>query len=124
MASAPALQLPDVEAMTAEEAVLWAYQQFGDRMCLTCSWQRQSSVLLHMVFGELGLNIPGDVSVAGFGEHPMSRLLAPPLTSTAWDVERVAELAAEFLVRAIAADGPQATLREVIAPAFVARSSI
>ena len=58
MASAPALQLPDVEAMTAEEALLWAYQQFGDRMCLTCSWQRQSSVLVHMVFGELGLNIP------------------------------------------------------------------
>ena len=73
---------------------------------------------------ELGLSIPGDVAVAGFGDHPISRLLAPPLTSTAWDVERVAELAAEFLVRAIAADGPQATLREVIAPAFVARSSI
>src|SRR3954453_6939836 len=44
--------------MTAEEALLWAYEQFGDRMCLTCSWQRQSSVLVHMVFGELGLNIP------------------------------------------------------------------
>jgi phosphoadenosine phosphosulfate reductase len=58
LATAPALQLPDVEAMTAEEALLWAYQQFGDRMCLTCSWQRQSSVLVHMVFGELGLNIP------------------------------------------------------------------
>ena len=58
MATAPALQLPDVEAMTAEEALLWAYEQFGDRMCLTCSWQRQSSVLVHMVFGELGLKIP------------------------------------------------------------------
>ena len=58
MAIVPALQLPDVEAMTAEEALLWAYEQFGDRMCLTCSWQRQSSVLVHMVFGELGLDIP------------------------------------------------------------------
>jgi phosphoadenosine phosphosulfate reductase len=44
--------------MTAEEVLLWAYEQFGDRMCLTCSWQRQSSVLVHMVFGELGLNVP------------------------------------------------------------------
>src|SRR3954453_7365792 len=44
--------------MTAEEALLWAYEQFGDRMCLTCSWQRQSSVLVHMVYGELGLRIP------------------------------------------------------------------
>ena len=58
MATVPELQLPDVEAMTAEEALLWAYEQFGDRMCLTCSWQRQSSVLVHMVFGELGLDVP------------------------------------------------------------------
>jgi len=58
LATVPELELPDVEAMTAEEALLWAYEQFGDRMCLTCSWQRQSSVLVHMVFGELGLDVP------------------------------------------------------------------
>ena len=46
---------------------------------------------------ELGLSIPGDVAVAGFGDHPISRLLAPPLTSTVWDVDRVAELATGFL---------------------------
>jgi len=51
------LQLPDVEAMTAEESLLWAYEQFGDRLCLTCSWQKQSSVLVHMV-SELGLDVP------------------------------------------------------------------
>jgi phosphoadenosine phosphosulfate reductase len=52
------LQLPDVEAMSAEESILWAHETFGDRLCLTCSWQRQSSVLVHMVFGELGLELP------------------------------------------------------------------
>jgi phosphoadenosine phosphosulfate reductase len=57
LATAPALRLPDVERMTAEEVLLWGYEQFGDRMCLTCSWQRQSSVLVHMV-SELGLDIP------------------------------------------------------------------
>jgi DNA-binding LacI/PurR family transcriptional regulator len=72
---------------------------------------------------ELGLSIPGDIAVAGFGDHPISRLLAPPLTSTAWDVDRVAELATSFLLQAIAADGPQATLREVVAPVLVARAS-
>ena len=51
------LALPDVERMSAEEVLLWAYEQFGDRMCLTCSWQRQSSVLVHMV-SELGLDVP------------------------------------------------------------------
>jgi phosphoadenosine phosphosulfate reductase len=57
LATAPVLQLPDVEAMTAEESLLWAYEQFGDKLCLTCSWQKQSSVLVHMV-SELGLKIP------------------------------------------------------------------
>ena len=57
MATAPALQLPDVEGMSAEDVLLWAHEQFGERMCLTCSWQRQSSVLIHML-GELGLEVP------------------------------------------------------------------
>jgi phosphoadenosine phosphosulfate reductase len=52
------LQLPDVEAMSAEDVLGWAHAEFGDRMCLTCSWQRQSSVLVHMLYGELGLDVP------------------------------------------------------------------
>jgi DNA-binding LacI/PurR family transcriptional regulator len=72
---------------------------------------------------ELGLSIPGDLAVAGFGDHPISRLLDPPLTSTVWDVERVAEVATGFLLKAINADGPQETLREIVAPVLVARAS-
>ena len=72
---------------------------------------------------ELGLSIPGDVAVAGFGDHPISRLLAPPLTSTVWNVEQAAECATRFLFQAIEADGPQATLREVVAPVLAARPS-
>ena len=72
---------------------------------------------------ELGLSIPDDVAVAGFGDHPISRLLAPPLTSTVWDIEQVAGRATGFLLQAIASDGPQATLREVVAPVLAARAS-
>lgn len=56
MATAPAPTLPDVdfEAMTAEKLIRWAYVEFGQKLCLTCSWQKQSSVLVHMV-SELGL---------------------------------------------------------------------
>ncbi|MGE5689944.1 MAG: phosphoadenylyl-sulfate reductase [Pseudomonadota bacterium] len=57
MASAPPLPELDFEAMSAEDVLRWAYGEFGDRMCLTCSWQRQSSVLVHMV-SELGLELP------------------------------------------------------------------
>ena len=43
--------------MTAEELLQWVYGEYGDRLCLTCSWQKQSSVLVHMV-SELGLDLP------------------------------------------------------------------
>jgi phosphoadenosine phosphosulfate reductase len=45
----------ELEALPAEEIVRWAAAEFGDRLCLTCSWQKQSSVLVHMIRGELGL---------------------------------------------------------------------
>jgi phosphoadenosine phosphosulfate reductase len=45
-----------LEALPAEEVLRWAQAEFGDRLCLTCSWQKQSSVLVHMV-AELGLRM-------------------------------------------------------------------
>ena len=72
---------------------------------------------------ELGLAIPGDVSVAGFGEHPISRLLAPPLTSTSWDVERVAQVATGFLLDALDDERPDQPRRELFPPRLVARAS-
>src|SRR4029450_9656733 len=57
MASAPPLPELDFESMAAEDVLRWAHDEFGDRLCLTRSWQRQSSVLVHMV-AELGLDIP------------------------------------------------------------------
>jgi phosphoadenosine phosphosulfate reductase len=56
--SAPPLSLTDaeLEALAAEDVVRWAHTEFGDRVCLSCSWQKQSSVLVHML-AELGLGI-------------------------------------------------------------------
>ena len=55
-ASRPQLPDLDFEAMTAEELISWAHGFFWPRLCLTCSWQKQSSVLVHMV-AELGLRM-------------------------------------------------------------------
>jgi phosphoadenosine phosphosulfate reductase len=53
----PSLSLqPELESMSAEDVIRWASGEFGERLCLTCSWQKQSSVLVHMVT-ELGLGI-------------------------------------------------------------------
>jgi phosphoadenosine phosphosulfate reductase len=42
--------------MSAEDVIRWSAAEFGDLLCLTCSWQKQSSVLVHMV-SELDLGI-------------------------------------------------------------------
>jgi phosphoadenosine phosphosulfate reductase len=46
----------ELEALSAEDLLRWAHEEFGERLCLTCSWQRQSSALVHMV-SELGLDV-------------------------------------------------------------------
>jgi phosphoadenosine phosphosulfate reductase len=46
----------ELEALSAEDLIRWAHGEFGSRLCLTCSWQKQSSVLVHMV-AELGLDV-------------------------------------------------------------------
>ena len=56
--SAPPLSLTDaeLEALAAEDVVRWSHAEFGERACRSCSCQKQSSVLVHML-AELGLGI-------------------------------------------------------------------
>jgi phosphoadenosine phosphosulfate reductase len=44
------------EAMSAEDVLRWGYGEYGRKLVLTCSWQKQSSVLVHMV-SDLGLDV-------------------------------------------------------------------
>ena len=56
MTSLLSLTESEIEALPAEDVLRWAAEEFGDRLCLSCSWQKQSSVLVHMV-SELGLDV-------------------------------------------------------------------
>ena len=56
MSILPSLTETEVEALSAEGVLRWADESFGDRLCLSCSWQKQSSVLVHMA-SELGLGV-------------------------------------------------------------------
>jgi LacI family transcriptional regulator len=53
---------------------------------------------------ELGLAIPGDVSVVGFDDLPLARLLDPPLSAVGWDTPRVARAASSMLDAAMAGE--------------------
>jgi phosphoadenosine phosphosulfate reductase len=46
----------ELEPLSAEELLGWAAQTFGEGLCLTCSWQKQSSTLVHML-SELDLKV-------------------------------------------------------------------
>lgn len=70
---------------------------------------------------ELGLDVPGDVSICGFDDHPLSRLVAPSLTTASWDTDRVARAAVGFLVARLA--GETDHQRTVIEPRLVVRES-
>jgi DNA-binding LacI/PurR family transcriptional regulator len=71
---------------------------------------------------DLQLRIPDDLSVIGYDDHPVSILLAPPLTSFSWDAERLVEIAVGMVLSAI--DGhPRRRRRVIIAPELRARAS-
>ena len=84
-----------------------------------------SDSLAYGVYGaarELQLRIPQDLSVIGYDDHPVSILLAPPLTSFFWDTERLVEVAVGMVLAAI--DGhPRRRRRVVIEPVLRERAS-
>jgi LacI family transcriptional regulator len=70
---------------------------------------------------EIGLDVPADVSVAGFDDNAVSRLLAPPLTAVGWDTAGAARAAADMLFGAI--EGTAQPGDVVVAPALTVRGS-
>jgi LacI family transcriptional regulator len=71
-----------------------------------------------------GLAIPGDLSVAGYDDHPIARVVAPPLTSVDWGLPEVATAAASLLASAVAGrPRPGARARVRVSPSLVERAS-
>ncbi|MEO6886908.1 MAG: LacI family DNA-binding transcriptional regulator [Jatrophihabitantaceae bacterium] len=71
---------------------------------------------------ELKLTVPTDVSVLGYDDRPVSRVLTPPLSSYRWPVDVLISSVVERTVRAI--DDGKSTRRKVLAPTAQARGSV
>ena len=71
-----------------------------------------------------GLEIPRELSVAGYDDHPIAAVVAPPLTSVDWGLDDVATAAAGLLAAAVAGrPRTRARARVRVAPALVERAS-
>jgi DNA-binding LacI/PurR family transcriptional regulator len=68
-----------------------------------------------------GLDVPGDLAIAGFDDSPVAALASPPLTSVRIDYAQFGEAAAAALLAAI--DGREAPAFEPAPPRLVVRAS-
>jgi LacI family transcriptional regulator len=71
---------------------------------------------------ELGRVIPDDVSVLGYDDHPVSRILTPPLSSYHWPLDTLISSVVERTVAAIAERKP--SRRKVLTPTPMPRGSV
>jgi LacI family transcriptional regulator, galactose operon repressor len=68
-----------------------------------------SAIATIAVARELGLDVPGDLSVVGFDNIPESALCAPPLTTVEQPIRTMGQRAVEMLIRLIRDEPPETT---------------
>ena len=71
---------------------------------------------------ELGVSVPGDLSVVGFDNIPESALCDPPLTTIQQPIRAMGHHAIEMLIRLIR-DDPPATTHVTLATELVVRQT-
>ncbi|MGW3469588.1 LacI family DNA-binding transcriptional regulator [Saccharopolyspora sp. NPDC000995] len=71
---------------------------------------------------DLGLAIPTDLSVLGYDDHPVSRLLTPALSTYRWDVQTVVDAVVDRVLKAV--DKNRRSRRKLIAPEPKHRGSV
>ena len=69
-----------------------------------CSSDQQAIGVLRAC-GDLGLSVPGDLSVTGYDDIPLASLVAPRLTTVRQSIEAIARYAVERLVDRLASPG-------------------
>ena len=72
---------------------------------------------------EHGIDVPGEMAIAGFDNLPECRVTSPSLTSVAYPVQAIARLAVQNLVDRIEADEQRPPNRILLEPHLVVRQS-
>lgn len=72
---------------------------------------------------ERNIRVPSDLSLIGFDDIQMSRYLYPALTTVGQSILQLGEMAAEVLLRRIAAPAAMAVEHRIVVPSIVLRES-
>lgn len=86
-----------------------ALLQQSDRPTAVFAANDRTALGLIEVAGELGLDVPGDLSVIGFDDIPEAFLTARPLSTVRQPIQRLGAEAARMLVTMLAGGMPEAT---------------
>ena len=76
---------------------------------------------LTKAFADNGRSVPGDVSVIGFDDHPLSQLWTPPLTTVRQDFVALGQQAFKLLLASFGSEGAVRSVR--MTPDLVVRAS-
>lgn len=108
---------------TTDEGMLRSLFEKPDRPTgVVCMDDAQAITLCHMLV-DMGLSVPGDVSLISFNDTPAGRLNNPPLTSINVDPYRLGQKAMELIIRLVKhPDTPPAGL--IIPFAIMERDSV
>lgn len=74
-------------------------------------------------FREAGIVVPEDIALAGFDDIPISRYVAPPLTSVHVAIEQMGARAMQMLLEAMAEKNRHARRRETLLTTLIVRES-
>ena len=78
---------------------------------------------LYRALSERGIRVPNDVLVMGWGNHPFTRYMDPPLSTLVLPFQEVAQRATDRLLERIAGTAGTEIIRERIVPELVIRAS-
>jgi LacI family transcriptional regulator len=77
-----------------------------------------------MALADLGLGVPGDVSVVGFDDVQWMRMVSPPLTTVRQPIADMARSAVELMLRRLDADGQAASKTVMFRTELLERGSV
>ncbi|GAA1266065.1 LacI family DNA-binding transcriptional regulator [Sphaerisporangium rubeum] len=110
------------QGLTATTEAACALLSSADRPTAAFCFSDSIAYGVYAAASELGLAVPGDISVMGYDDHPMSGLLTPALTTVDWDIDGIVRAAVRLVVAA--ADGRARRRRVIQEPALRERGSV